>query len=173
MTLFNGGEVSPRKNSFHSIPGKLTHRSRSKSDVQTRHRENVFIRMNDAQQTDEHFLPCLFKRMLRDHPLIPLAHQASFASIGQQIASDLDKDTITTQLREAIEKLPPDNQAILKQVIGFTKHVSTFHETTQMPLQNLATVLGPNILLADDMETIAINNGVTRFMIENHEGVFA
>jgi hypothetical protein len=52
--------------------------------------------------------------------------------------------------------LPPENQVVLKYLLGFLKRVSRLQELNKMTLQNLGTVFGPCILRStvDDMQAL-------------------
>jgi hypothetical protein len=78
----------------------------------------------------------------------------------------------TQRLLKLFGALPPENQVVLKYLLGFLKRVSRLQELNKMTLQNLGTVIGPCILRTktEDMQALIrdtpLVNEVAQIMID-------
>lgn len=73
--------------------------------------------------------------------------------------------------------LPKANYCLLKRLIDFLAHISTFESTTKMGIVNLATLLGPNLIWAPTRDQGGANDistptQVAFFLITNAKALF-
>lgn len=135
------------------------------------------------QKDVPHFLAAIHKRLLRDNPLISNNSYGSFTAIGQRLMiAGADEQAAIDDLRDAIQKLPPDRRLILEQTIPFFADVATREGTdkepgTKMGPVQLATCFAPNIFrsadVTEEMTNVGATNKLAMFMMTHHRTLFS
>eukprot|EP01137_Pigoraptor_chileana_P017403 Opistho-2@75422 len=93
---------------------------------------------------DPHVVAGLFKLFLREMPEPLLTFSLFDVFVAAQSAPDLTERA--RYFRAAIAGLPAENRALLKRTAGFMLKLSELSSVNKMGLENLATMLGPNIM---------------------------
>jgi RhoGAP domain/Variant SH3 domain/N-terminal or F0 domain of Talin-head FERM len=125
---------------------------------------------------DPHVVCGLLKLWLREMPE-PLFTWVNYEPLlAVQMISD--PDTKLRYLRALIDGLPPVNRKLIQQLLFFTQKVIAHEGVNKMPIHNVATVFGPNLLksihegatpIVEDTGKVL---GVTSALILNADAIF-
>ncbi|KAF2072798.1 hypothetical protein CYY_005872 [Polysphondylium violaceum] len=127
---------------------------------------------------DTHVVSSVLKLFFRSlpEPLIFYSSYQKYLSL-----SKLSAQQQLTELKRLISSLPVCNQTVLKHILGICNLVNQHKDVTKMDLNNLAVVIGPNILesipglKAEDIqkpETFAEFNSLFIMLVENCQYIF-
>uniref|UniRef100_T1IH04 Rho-GAP domain-containing protein n=1 Tax=Strigamia maritima TaxID=126957 RepID=T1IH04_STRMM len=105
------------------------------------------IDMNDYTK-DPHSVASALKSYLRNLPNPLLTHE--LYSEWMQATRITDIDARLQALWVVLRKLPEPYMANLRYLIKFLSHLAANHEVNKMSSQNIALVMGPNLLWAPD-----------------------
>jgi len=125
-------------------------------------------------ESDPHAVAGLFKLYFRElpAPVMTWEHYDDFI-----IAESIQNEGLRLRyLRYLIDnKLPPISRALLKRLVSFLRKVNEHSEENKMPIHNISTVFGPNLLRQKDAnmlqmveDTAQINNIVN--LLINYDG---
>mmetsp|Transcript_9835 Transcript_9835/g.39882 ORF Transcript_9835/g.39882 Transcript_9835/m.39882 type:complete len:785 (+) Transcript_9835:158-2512(+) len=125
-------------------------------------------------ESDPHAVAGLLKLYFRElpEPIMTYDHYDNFI-IGEGIPNPTLRLRYLRYLMETY--LAPLNRALLKRLVSFLRKVNEHSEVNKMPIHNIATVFGPNLLKQRNAnmlqmveDTAQINNIVNIFI--NHDG---
>jgi len=128
---------------------------------------------------DTHVVSSVLKLFFRSlpEPLIFYSSYQKYLSLSKQTATSQH----ITELKRLISSLPVCNQTVLKHILSICNLVNQHKDVTKMDLNNLAVVIGPNILesipglKAEDIqkpETFAEFNSLFMLLVENCLTIF-
>lgn len=125
-------------------------------------------------ESDPHAVAGLFKLYFRElpEPVMTWEHYDDFI-IAESI---VNPGLRLRYLRYLIDnKVPPISRALLRRLVSFLRRVNEHSEVNKMPIHNIATVFGPNLLRQKDAnmlqmveDTAQINNIVN--LLINYDG---
>ncbi|KAJ8415440.1 hypothetical protein AAFF_G00424200 [Aldrovandia affinis] len=128
--------------------------------------------------TDVHTVASLFKLYLRElpQPVVPWAQYQDFLDCSHQLNpnSALGRD----KLEKQIYLLPRANYNLLSYICRFLYEVQQNSKVNKMSVENLATVIGVNLLKPQTEDPITMMRGTPQIqklmtvMIRQHEGLF-
>jgi len=130
-------------------------------------------------QRDPHVVTCVLKQFLRElpEPLLTDALASDFLSVISPDKAEDDPFQLS-HLKHLISKLPSINRAVLTEIMALAVDVVAYENTNKMTADNMARVLGPNLVNLDSysahLSMIAIQavNEVARIMITQFEQLF-
>ncbi|PRP88153.1 rho GTPase-activating protein 24-like [Planoprotostelium fungivorum] len=101
---------------------------------------------------DPHVVAGLLKLYLRElpEPLITYELYDAFLTVTDR------EDEGTEELTELVQKLPLENQLVLKYLCGFLARVVQFSGVNKMTLSNLAIVFGPSLLRRKEHDPVRV-----------------
>jgi len=148
----------------------------------TRLKESFDNGMTELPETnDVHVVAGLLKMWLRmlPEPLLTFELYPEFIKIGERTGGDKSEDAEAEELRGLIDsRLPLLNRRLLQALLLLAREISRRSHVNRMPPDNLAIVLGPNLLWAPQAEggpdpsAICHANKVVRVMISNFDKIF-
>jgi len=124
----------------------------------------------DVSETlDPHTIPALFKAFLRElpDPLIPYSHLAGF----MDLVTIEELQERMTKTDKMIQNLPPAHQYLMVRVLALGNKISEAKSVTKMDTNNIAVVLGPNIIRsppvgAESLSAFGNSNSVVKLLLE-------
>ncbi|XP_062860096.1 rho GTPase-activating protein 22 [Trichomycterus rosablanca] len=128
--------------------------------------------------TDVHTVASLLKLYLRElpEPVIPFCKYEDFLTCAQFLAKDSEEGL--EHLEQQVKTLPSANYNLMKYICKFLDEVQSHAAENKMSVQNLATVLGPNILRPKMEDPVAIMEGTSlvqhlmTVLISNHDRLY-
>ncbi|KAM6221294.1 rho GTPase-activating protein 25 isoform 2-T2 [Rhynchocyon petersi] len=131
-----------------------------------------------ARDTDVHTVASLLKLYLRDlpEPVVPWSQYEEFLLCGQLMDSDEAK--AQQELMKQLSILPPDNYSLLSYMCRFLHEIQLNCAVNKMSVDNLATVIGVNIIKSKVEDPAVIMRGtpqiqrIMTMMIRDHEVLF-
>ncbi|XP_064493951.1 rho GTPase-activating protein 25 [Pseudopipra pipra] len=130
------------------------------------------------RDTDVHTVASLFKLYLRElpEPVVPWAQYEDFLLCGQ--ALDADETKGHQELLKQLSLLPRDNYNLLSYICRFLHEIQLNSSVNKMSVDNLATVIGVNLIRPQIEDPATIMRGTPRVqkvmtvMISDHENLF-
>ncbi|NXY16152.1 RHG25 protein, partial [Atrichornis clamosus] len=130
------------------------------------------------RDTDVHTVASLFKLYLRElpEPVVPWLQYEDFLLCGQ--ALDADETKGHQELLKQLSLLPRDNYNLLSYICRFLYEIQLNSSVNKMSVDNLATVIGVNLLRPKIEDPATIMRGtpqvqkVMTVMISDHEKLF-
>ncbi|XP_069474982.1 rho GTPase-activating protein 25 isoform X2 [Ambystoma mexicanum] len=128
--------------------------------------------------TDVHTVASLFKLYLRElpEPVIPWSQYDEFLSTGQLMNTDEDK--AREELQRQVSLLPRVNYNLLSFICRFLHEIQLNARVNKMSVDNLATVIGVNLIRPKYEDPVTIMKGAPQIqklmtvMISSHEQLF-
>nr|XP_033803521.1 rho GTPase-activating protein 25 [Geotrypetes seraphini] len=128
--------------------------------------------------TDVHTVASLFKLYLRElpEPVIPWAQYEDFLSSAQLMSIDEVKGH--EELMNQVVLLPRDNYNLLSFICRFLYEIQLNSSVNKMSVDNLATVIGVNLIRPKLEDPVTIMKGTPQIqklmtaMISHHEKIF-
>jgi hypothetical protein len=133
---------------------------------------------------DCHVVACLLKMWLRELPEPLLTYELYQPLLTMVLDESLapDNEVVLNGLRAILRQLPPLNRVILQHLLKLAQAIVQHHEINRMGVENLAIVLGPNLLwppankdIASSLacsSSICLVNRLTRILIEQYSFFF-
>ncbi|NXM33253.1 RHG25 protein, partial [Oxyruncus cristatus] len=130
------------------------------------------------RDTDVHTVASLFKLYLRElpEPVVPWTQYEDFLLCGQ--ALDADETKGHQELLKQLSLLPRDNYNLLSYICRFLHEIQLNSSVNKMSVDNLATVIGVNLIRPKIEDPATIMRGTPRVqkvmtvMISDHEKLF-
>ncbi|XP_048208610.1 rho GTPase-activating protein 25 isoform X2 [Perognathus longimembris pacificus] len=130
------------------------------------------------RDTDVHTVASLFKLYLRDlpEPVVPWSQYEGFLLCGQLMNADEAK--AQQELIKQLSNLPRDNYSLLSYICRFLHEIQLNCAVNKMSVENLATVIGVNLIRSKIEDPAVIMRGtpqiqrVMTMMIRDHEVLF-
>uniref|UniRef100_A0A8C3LVW6 Rho GTPase-activating protein 24 n=1 Tax=Chrysolophus pictus TaxID=9089 RepID=A0A8C3LVW6_CHRPC len=130
------------------------------------------------RDTDVHTVASLLKLYLRElpEPVVPWIQYEDFLLCGQTL--DVDQQKGHQDLLKQLSLLPRDNYNLLSYICRFLYEVQLNSGVNKMSVDNLATVIGVNLIRPKIEDPATIMRGtlpiqkVMTVMISNHEDLF-
>ncbi|KAM4867165.1 rho GTPase-activating protein 25 isoform 1-T3 [Thomomys bottae] len=130
------------------------------------------------RDTDVHTVASLFKLYLRDlpEPVVPWSQYEGFLLCGQLMNADEAK--AQQELIKQLSNLPRDNYSLLSYICRFLHEIQLNCAVNKMSVDNLATVIGVNLIRSKIEDPAVIMRGtpqiqrVMTMMIRDHEVLF-
>ncbi|XP_027557378.1 rho GTPase-activating protein 25 isoform X1 [Neopelma chrysocephalum] len=130
------------------------------------------------RDTDVHTVASLFKLYLRElpEPVVPWTQYEDFLLCGQ--ALDADETKGHQELLKQLSLLPRDNYNLLSYICRFLHEIQLNSSVNKMSVDNLATVIGVNLIRPKIEDPATIMRGTPRVqkvmtvMISDHENLF-
>ncbi|NWR92337.1 RHG25 protein, partial [Furnarius figulus] len=130
------------------------------------------------RDTDVHTVASLFKLYLRElpEPVVPWAQYEDFLLCGQ--ALDADETKGHQELLKQLSLLPRDNYNLLSYICRFLHEIQLNSSVNKMGVDNLATVIGVNLIRPKIEDPATIMRGtpqvqkVMTVMISDHTNLF-
>ncbi|NWU87102.1 RHG25 protein, partial [Onychorhynchus coronatus] len=130
------------------------------------------------RDTDVHTVASLFKLYLRElpEPVVPWTQYEDFLLCGQ--ALDADETKGHQELLKQLSLLPRDNYNLLSYICRFLHEIQLNSNVNKMSVENLATVIGVNLIRPKVEDPATIMRGTPRVqkvmtvMISDHENLF-
>ncbi|NXG17634.1 RHG25 protein, partial [Grallaria varia] len=130
------------------------------------------------RDTDVHTVASLFKLYLRElpEPVVPWAQYEDFLLCGQ--ALDADETKGHQELLKQLSLLPRDNYNLLSYICRFLHEIQLNSSVNKMSVENLATVIGVNLIRPKIEDPAIIMRGtpqvqkVMTVMISDHTNLF-
>lgn len=130
------------------------------------------------RDTDVHTVASLFKLYLRDlpEPVVPWSQYEGFLLCGQLMNADEAK--AQQELMKQLSILPKDNYNLLSYICRFLHEIQLNCSVNKMGVDNLATVIGVNLIRSKIEDPAVIMRGtpqiqrVMTMMIRDHEVLF-
>ncbi|NXP22637.1 RHG25 protein, partial [Scytalopus superciliaris] len=130
------------------------------------------------RDTDVHTVASLFKLYLRElpEPVVPWAQYEDFLLCGQ--ALDADETKGHQDLLKQLSLLPRDNYNLLSYICRFLHEIQLNSSVNKMSVDNLATVIGVNLIRPKIEDPATIMRGtpqvqkVMTVMISDHTNLF-
>lgn len=130
------------------------------------------------RDTDVHTVASLLKLYLRDlpEPVVPWSQYDGFLLCGQLMNSDEAK--AQQELIKQLSLLPRDNYSLLSYICRFLHEIQLNCGVNKMSVDNLATVIGVNLIRSKVEDPAVIMRGtpqiqrVMTMMIRDHEVLF-
>ncbi|XP_042636775.1 rho GTPase-activating protein 25 [Orycteropus afer afer] len=131
-----------------------------------------------ARDTDVHTVASLLKLYLRDlpEPVVPWSQYEGFLLCGQLMNADEAK--AQQELMKQLSILPRDNYNLLSYICRFLHEIQLNCAVNKMSVDNLATVIGVNLIRSKVEDPAVIMRGtpqiqrVMTMMIRDHEVLF-
>eukprot|EP00123_Amoebidium_parasiticum_P009817 comp19725_c0_seq1/m.23507 comp19725_c0_seq1/g.23507 ORF comp19725_c0_seq1/g.23507 comp19725_c0_seq1/m.23507 type:complete len:553 (-) comp19725_c0_seq1:585-2243(-) len=129
-----------------------------------------------SEERNAHNVAGLTKLYLRELPEPLLTWQFFLPFMAVQ--DERDEARRLGYIRALVGALPPQNYTLLKRLCGFFHRLADHSAVTKMHYENLATVLGPNILkregetMLDIFAGAAPINAITHTLLANYNDVF-
>ncbi|XP_075391505.1 rho GTPase-activating protein 25 isoform X1 [Tenrec ecaudatus] len=131
-----------------------------------------------ARDTDVHTVASLLKLYLRDlpEPVVPWSQYEGFLLCGQLMNADEAK--AQQELVKQLSILPRDNYSLLSYICRFLHEIQLNCAVNKMSVDNLATVIGVNLIKSKVEDPAVIMRGtpqiqrVMTMMIRDHEVLF-
>ncbi|XP_053574176.1 rho GTPase-activating protein 25 isoform X2 [Bombina bombina] len=131
-----------------------------------------------SRDTDVHTVASLFKLYLRElpEPVIPCSQYEDFLTCEKTISNDEEQGD--KELIEQISLLPKDNYNLLSFICRFLNEVEKYSGVNKMSVDNLAMVIGVNLLKPQTEDPEIIMRGTPQIqklmtvMISKHEKLF-
>mmetsp|Transcript_16202 Transcript_16202/g.48681 ORF Transcript_16202/g.48681 Transcript_16202/m.48681 type:complete len:675 (+) Transcript_16202:56-2080(+) len=128
-------------------------------------------------ENNPHNVTCLLKEFLRDlaEPVLTYDLYVPWLNLGSAEISEKEKLQCAEEL---LSVLPPENRAVVREIISFAHELTSHEETTLMSAQNLSIVFGPNLLRSPSadpllaMSDFALINCAAEFLILNSPTLF-
>jgi GTPase-activating protein BEM2 len=91
-----------------------------------------------------------------------------FVNLLTNVAGILDLEQRLDNIRGVVHSLPRAHYYLLKRLVEHLDRVADFEDKNHMSVDNLATVMGPNLLRApqDNFGVIMRNMGVTHMLLK-------
>uniref|UniRef100_A0A8C4RDA5 Rho GTPase activating protein 25 n=1 Tax=Erpetoichthys calabaricus TaxID=27687 RepID=A0A8C4RDA5_ERPCA len=129
-------------------------------------------------ETDVHTVASLFKLYLRElpEPVIPWSQYDDFLNCSQHL--NVTDMTGWEHLEKQIALLPPENYSLLSYICRFLYEVQLNSSVNKMSVENLATVIGVNILRPRVEDPFSIMKGTLQIqklmtvIISHHKELF-
>ncbi|NWW75283.1 RHG25 protein, partial [Climacteris rufus] len=130
------------------------------------------------RDTDVHTVASLFKLYLRElpEPVVPWVQYEDFLLCGQALEADETKGH--QELLKQLSLLPRDNYNLLSYICRFLYEIQLNSSVNKMSVDNLATVIGVNLIRPKIEDPAIIMRGtpqvqkVMTVMISDHEKLF-
>lgn len=130
------------------------------------------------KDTDVHTVASLLKLYLRDlpEPVVPWSQYEGFLLCGQLMNADEAK--AQQELVKQLSILPRDNYSLLSYICRFLHEIQLNCSVNKMSVENLATVIGVNLIRSKVEDPAVIMRGtpqiqrVVTVMIRDHEVLF-
>ncbi|XP_063276802.1 rho GTPase-activating protein 25 [Prinia subflava] len=130
------------------------------------------------RDTDVHTVASLFKLYLRElpEPVVPWLQYEDFLLCGQALEADETKGH--QELLKQLSLLPRDNYNLLSYICRFLYEIQLNSSVNKMSVDNLATVIGVNLIRPKIEDPAVIMRGtpqvqkVMTVMISDHEKLF-
>ncbi|XP_047379153.1 rho GTPase-activating protein 25 isoform X1 [Sciurus carolinensis] len=130
------------------------------------------------RDTDVHTVASLLKLYLRDlpEPVVPWSQYEGFLLCGQLMNADEAK--AQQELMKQLSSLPRDNYSLLSYICRFLHEIQLNCAVNKMSVDNLATVIGVNLIRSKVEDPAVIMRGtpqiqrVMTMMIRDHEVLF-
>lgn len=130
------------------------------------------------RDTDVHTVASLLKLYLRDlpEPVVPWSQYEGFLLCGQLMNADEAK--AQQELAKQLSVLPRDNYSLLSYICRFLHEIQLNCAVNKMSVDNLATVIGVNLIRSKVEDPAVIMKGtpqiqrVMTMMIRDHEVLF-
>ncbi|XP_037383427.1 rho GTPase-activating protein 25 isoform X2 [Talpa occidentalis] len=130
------------------------------------------------RDTDVHTVASLFKLYLRDlpEPVVPWSQYEGFLLCGQLMNADEAK--AQQELMKQLSNLPRENYSLLSYICRFLHEIQLNCGVNKMSVDNLATVIGVNLIRSKVEDPAVIMRGtpqiqrVMTMMIRDHEVLF-
>ncbi|XP_045436801.1 rho GTPase-activating protein 25 isoform X5 [Pipistrellus kuhlii] len=130
------------------------------------------------RDTDVHTVASLLKLYLRDlpEPVVPWSQYEGFLLCGQLMNADEAK--AQQELMKQLSTLPQDNYSLLSYICRFLHEIQLNCAVNKMSVDNLATVIGVNLIRSKVEDPAVIMRGtpqiqrVMTMMIRDHEVLF-
>ncbi|XP_008049209.1 rho GTPase-activating protein 25 isoform X2 [Carlito syrichta] len=130
------------------------------------------------RETDVHTVASLLKLYLRDlpEPVVPWSQYEGFLLCGQLMNADETK--AQQELMKQLSILPRDNYSLLSYICRFLHEIQLNCAVNKMSVDNLATVIGVNLIRSKVEDPAVIMRGtpqiqrVMTMMIRDHEILF-
>ncbi|NXM02536.1 RHG25 protein, partial [Tyrannus savana] len=130
------------------------------------------------RDTDVHTVASLLKLYLRElpEPVVPWSQYEDFLLCGQ--ALDADEAKGHQELLKQLSLLPRDNYNLLSYICRFLHEIQLNSSVNKMSVDNLATVIGVNLIRPKIEDPASIMRGTPRVqkvmtvMISDHESLF-
>nr|XP_008515200.1 PREDICTED: rho GTPase-activating protein 25 isoform X3 [Equus przewalskii] len=130
------------------------------------------------RDTDVHTVASLLKLYLRDlpEPVVPWSQYEGFLLCGQLMNADETK--AQQELMKQLSILPRDNYSLLSYICRFLHEIQLNCSVNKMSVDNLATVIGVNLIRSKVEDPAVIMQGtlqiqrVMTMMIRDHEVLF-
>ncbi|NXU44748.1 RHG25 protein, partial [Drymodes brunneopygia] len=130
------------------------------------------------RDTDVHTVASLFKLYLRElpEPVVPWPQYEDFLLCGQALEADETKGH--QELLKQLSLLPRDNYNLLSYICRFLYEIQLNSSVNKMSVENLATVIGVNLIRPQIEDPAVIMRGtpqvqkVMTVMISDHEKLF-
>ncbi|XP_008145734.2 rho GTPase-activating protein 25 [Eptesicus fuscus] len=130
------------------------------------------------RDTDVHTVASLLKLYLRDlpEPVVPWSQYEGFLLCGQLMNADEAK--AQQELMKQLSTLPRDNYSLLSYICRFLHEIQLNCAVNKMSVDNLATVIGVNLIRSKVEDPAVIMRGtpqiqrVMTMMIRDHEVLF-
>ncbi|NWT85893.1 RHG25 protein, partial [Lanius ludovicianus] len=130
------------------------------------------------RDTDVHTVASLFKLYLRElpEPVVPWLQYEDFLLCGQALEADETKGH--QELMKQLSLLPRDNYNLLSYICRFLYEIQLNSSVNKMSVDNLATVIGVNLIRPKIEDPAIIMRGtpqvqkVMTVMISDHEKLF-
>ncbi|NXT23195.1 RHG25 protein, partial [Syrrhaptes paradoxus] len=130
------------------------------------------------RDTDVHTVASLFKLYLRElpEPVVPWMQYEDFLLCGQ--ALDVDESKGHQELLKQLSLLPRDNHNLLSYICRFLHEIQLNSSVNKMSVDNLATVIGVNLIRPKIEDPAVIMRGtpqiqkVMTVMISDHADLF-
>ncbi|NXA12462.1 RHG25 protein, partial [Sapayoa aenigma] len=131
-----------------------------------------------GRDTDVHTVASLFKLYLRElpEPVVPWVQYEDFLLCGQ--ALDADETKGHQELLKQLSLLPRDNYNLLSYICRFLHEIQLNSSVNKMSVDNLATVIGVNLIRPKIEDPATIMRGTPRVqrvmtvMISDHANLF-
>jgi len=118
--------------------------------------------------TDQHTVAGLLKMFIRELPDPVFTHKLFPEFLSTIEIKDEPTRISTTQ--NLLAKLPPENIALLRELVLFLKVISEHSDKNKMTISNIAIVFGPNLLRSSEegnMFELVRVNAVMSFIIQH------
>ncbi|XP_032033375.1 rho GTPase-activating protein 25 [Hylobates moloch] len=130
------------------------------------------------RDTDVHTVASLLKLYLRDlpEPVVPWSQYEGFLLCGQ--LTNADEAKAQQELMKQLSILPRDNYSLLSYICRFLHEIQLNCAVNKMSVDNLATVIGVNLIRSKVEDPAVIMRGtpqiqrVMTMMIRDHEVLF-
>jgi len=135
------------------------------------------IDFNIFKNCDCHVVSGLLKLWLKNlpTPLLTVEFYDNFIALSEKT----EDAEFLTYLSALIFKLPAENQALLQELLRFLYDMTQYEQETKMNAYNLATVIGPRIMLPKDssdsmkqLSDVSKVIGIVKALIENYPNLF-